>query len=87
MRAFGSRCLIQTMFMKGEWQGESVDNTGERYVAPWLDTVRSIGPKLVTIYTIDRETPDKALQKATHEELDAIAARVRAAGLECTVSY
>ena len=87
MRAFHGNCLIQTMFLKGTWQGESVDNTTERHVAPWLETVRVIAPKLVTIYTIDRETPDKALAKASHEELDRIAARVRAAGLECTVSY
>lgn len=87
MRAFKGKCLIQTMFLKGLWQGKDVNNTTEHYVGPWLEVVRSIGPKLVTIYTIDRETPDKELQKATHEELDRIAERVRAAGLECTVSY
>ena len=32
------------------------------------------------IYTIDRETPDLHLQKATHEELDAIRDRVIALG-------
>lgn len=87
MRAFKGECLIQTMFLKGSWQGKDVNNTTEHYVGPWLEVVRSIGPKLVTIYTIDRETPDKELQKATHEELDRIAERVREAGLECTVSY
>jgi hypothetical protein len=39
------------------------------------------------IYTIDRETPAHELQKATHEELDRIAAEVRAAGLNVSVSY
>lgn len=87
MKAFRGKCMIQTMFLKGTWKGESVDNTAERYVTPWLHTVKAINPELVTIYTIDRETPDKSLAKATHAELDGIAARVRAAGLECTVSY
>ena len=32
------------------------------------------------IYTIDRETPDHDLQKATHEELDRIAERIRETG-------
>jgi hypothetical protein len=39
------------------------------------------------IYTIDRETPDSHLLKASHEQLDAICARVKALGIECTASY
>jgi hypothetical protein len=39
------------------------------------------------IYTIDRETPDHNLLKATHEELDAIKQRVEALGIPCTASY
>ena len=38
------------------------------------------------IYTIDRETPVKALKKATKEELDAIA-EGRKEGFDVTVSY
>ena len=39
------------------------------------------------IYTIDRETPDKGLQKASREQLDAIRDLVIAAGIACTASY
>ena len=39
------------------------------------------------IYTIDRETPDHGLLKATHEELNNIRDRVAAMGIECTASY
>jgi hypothetical protein len=39
------------------------------------------------IYTIDRETPAHELQKATHEELDAIAEEVRQSGIPVSVSY
>ena len=39
------------------------------------------------IYTIDRETPDLKLRKASHEELDAICQRVIDAGIPCTASY
>ena len=39
------------------------------------------------IYTIDRETPISSLRKATPEVLDAIAAQVRALGLDCIVAY
>ena len=39
------------------------------------------------IYTIDRETPDQSLQKATHEELDRIVSLLREEGVEASASY
>ena len=87
MKAFEGQLIIQTMFMKGTHDGLSVDNTTDRYVLPWLDAVRDIAPRQVMIYTIDRETPDQNLQKATPEELDRIAALVREAGMEGSVSF
>ena len=39
------------------------------------------------IYTIDRETPDHDLQKATHEELDNIVGRIEDLGIHATASY
>ncbi len=87
MKAFNGHLIIQTMFMRGDCNGESVDNTGEEYVAPWLEAVKEIGPRQVMIYTIDRETPTQGLLKATHEQLDQIRDRVIAAGIPCTASY
>ena len=87
MKAFNGHLIIQTMFMRGDCNGESVDNTGEEYVAPWLEAVKDIKPHQVMIYTIDRETPTQGLLKATHEQLDAIRDRVIAAGIPCTASY
>lgn len=87
MKAFGSKAVIQTMFLKGQWEGHDVSNVTEAFIQPWLETLRLIGPKLVTIYTIDRETPRHGLLKATPQELDGIAARVRLLGLDVTVSY
>ena len=87
MKAFKGRCIIQTMFLKGSYQGRDLDNTSDKYVLPWLEKVREIAPRQVMIYTIDRETPDHDLAKATHEELDRIAALVREAGIAVSVSY
>ncbi len=83
LKAFNGHVIIQTMFM----QGEGVDNTGEEYVGPWLKAVTDIQPEEVMIYTIDRETPTKGLEKASREQLDAIRDRVVAAGIPCTASY
>ena len=87
LKAFHGHVIIQTMFMRGECKGESVDNTGDEYVNPWLEAVKAIAPQQVMIYTIDRETPTQGLLKATHEQLDQIRDRVIAAGIPCSASY
>ena len=87
LKEFGSRCVIQTMFMKGEYDGHSVDNTSDEFVQPWLKTIGEIQPREVMIYTIDRETPAHELKKALPEVLDAIGAQVRELGIPCQVAY
>ena len=79
---FNGHVIIQTMFLTG-----SINNTGEQYVAPWLEVLQRIAPQSVMVYTIDRPTPDHSLRKADHDTLDAIADRVRALGITCTVAY
>ena len=54
---------------------------------PWLAAIQRIQPREVMVYTIDRETPDHSLQKATHEELDRICQLVRNSGIPCSASY
>lgn len=87
LKAFKGHVIIQTMFMKGKIDGEDVDNTGDEFVLPWLKAVKEIAPMEVMVYTIDRETPDHDLEKATHEELDSIRDRVIAMGIPCIASY
>ncbi len=83
MKEFSGHVIIQTIFL----HGPGIDNTTEAYVGPWLQAVSEIRPEEVMVYTIDRETPDPTLAKATHAELDAIADRVRAMGIPCQASY
>ena len=87
IRSFGGQAIVQTMFMRGRIGQTDVCNTGEEYVGPWLEKLLYIAPREVMIYTIDRETPDHDLKKATREELDGIRDRVIAAGIPCTASY
>lgn len=87
LKDFKGHCIIQTMFLKGTHQGTDVDNTTDVYVLPWLQAVQEIAPSQVMIYTIDRETPEHNLQKATHEELDRIGSLLTAAGIRATASY
>ncbi len=85
--SFQGRVIVQTLFMKGTSRGVSVDNTTDEYVLPWLEAVKRIRPRQVMIYTIDRETPDPDLRKASPSELDRIAALLRQEGFDVEVAY
>ncbi len=87
LKAFQGNCIIQTLFMKGTYEGKDVDNTTDAYVLPWIEAVKEIAPRQVMIYTIDRETPGHHLQKATHQELDRILSMLTKAGISATASY
>ncbi len=88
LAAFNGHVIIQTMFLRGtDAEGIDVTNTSAQYVDPWLAALQRISPEKVMIYTIDRETPIASLEKATPAELDGIAERVRALGVECSVAY
>ena len=66
LKRFNGHVIIQTMFLRGKDTNLTpIDNTGEEYVAPWLEAVKEIRPQQVMIYTIDRETPASLLEKAS----------------------
>ena len=87
MKAFNGRIVIQTMFLKGIVDGVDLDNTGDSFVKPWIEVVKSISPREVMIYTIDRETPVKGLLKATRQELDRIVDLLTVEGIKASASY
>lgn len=84
--AMKGRCWIQTLFMRGEHNGQNLDNTTEAFVTPWLEALKRINPEGVAIYTLDRDTPVTGLEKADIETLEAIGDKVRALGLSAMVS-
>ena len=86
MKLFHNEVIVQTMFLRGEYKGERVDNTTEKEVSAWLEVLKEIAPKQVMIYSIDRETPADSLEKVSCEDMETIAAKVRNLGMECTVS-
>ncbi len=86
MRLFEGGFILQTMFLRGECNGERVDNTTEREVEAWLRIVEELRPKSVMVYSLDRDTPCKSLEKVPREELLEIARRVEALGVGCSVA-
>lgn len=86
MCAFEGQLTVQTMFLRGTSQGEEIDNTTEEEVSAWLALIERIRPARVMVYTLDRDTPCPTLEKVSREELQQIARRVEALGIECPVA-
>lgn len=86
LRLFDGQFILQTMFLRGEYNGQKIDNTTNREVEAWLHIVADLHPQKVMVYSLDRDTPCKSLEKVTREELQQIAVRVEALGIECSVA-
>ena len=86
LRAFNGDLIVQTMFLRGEYLGQRVDNTTEEEVSAWLELIAEIKPKQVMVYSLDRDTPCKTLEKVEKDELRGIADRVEALGIACSVA-
>jgi len=86
LKRFEGKLIIQTMFLRGEYNGEEFDNTSEAEVTAWLTALDAIRPQQVMIYTIDRETPAHHLEKISEEELNSIAEKVKEHGFEVSVA-
>lgn len=85
-KQFNGNFILQTMFLRGTHEGELVDNTTEEEVNAWLEIIKEVKPKEVMIYTIDRETPSKQLEKVSLEELKKIGEKVTQLGIKVNVA-
>ena len=85
IKLFNHNFILQTMFLKGTVDGNVIDCTNAEHVQKWRDLVRELAPREVMMYTIDRETPAKDLQKVTLEEMQAIAAPLVAEGFNIQI--
>lgn len=86
LQKFEGNLIIQTMFLRGEYQGEKIDNTTDEEVDAWINALTAIRPKQVMIYSLDRDTPINSLEKVNADELNSIADRARFAGFEVSVA-
>ncbi len=83
---FEGKVTVQTMFVRGSFNGQYVDNTTDEEVNAWLKLIEIIAPKKVMIYTIARDTPINTLQKVTKKDLEKIARKVKGVGFDVQVS-
>lgn len=87
LKQFNGELIIQTLFIRGSFKGEKIDNTSAEEIAAWLKAIEMIRPSEVMIYTISRDTPEGGqLEKVPLGELKRIAEMVRHLGIKTNVS-
>lgn len=82
LQEFKGNLVIQTCFLRGEHNGVKIDNTSKEEVALWIEHIKKIKPRKTMIYAIERETPEKNLEKISYQELEEIAVPLRQLGFE-----
>lgn len=85
-KKFDGNFILQTMFVKGSHGGKQLDNTTDAEITAWLELVKETHPREVMIYTIDRETPEKNLEKISVEKLKEIGKKVEQLGIKTNIA-
>jgi len=86
LKKFSGQCVVQTIMVRGEFEGEHIDNTTDEELDALLSAYLQIKPREVMLYSIDRKTPAENLEKVTKEELERIARRFRDAGITVQIN-
>lgn len=86
MKQFDGQCIVQTMMLRGEHNGVTIDNTTDCEIEALINACKEIAPREVMLYSIDRKTPAENLVKVQRDELEKIAQRFINAGLKVQVS-
>ena len=86
MKQFDGQCIVQTMMLRGEHNGVTIDNTTDCEIEALINACKDIAPREVMLYSIDRKTPAEHLVKVQRDELEKIAQRFIDAGLKVQVS-
>ena len=86
LKQFGGQCVVQTIMVRGEYNGERVDNTTDDELDALLSAYLQIRPREVMLYSIDRKTPAENLEKVSKEELERIAQRFSDSGITVQVN-
>lgn len=85
--AFNGKLIIQTLFLRGLYNNNVIDNTTPAEINAWLKAIERIQPSEVMIYTFSRDTPEGGqLIKVPASELMEIAALVEKLGIKTQVS-
>lgn len=79
LRQFEDTGIIQTMMLRGEHDGQPIDNTTDREVEALIAAYEKIRPREIMLYSLDRSTPEEKLVKVPLDELKSIGERIASA--------
>lgn len=68
LKAFEGDFILQTMFLRSD----DFDSSSPEVLDGWMDIVRTLRPRQIMVYTIDRPTPKSGLQKFTAEQMRSL---------------
>ncbi len=86
LASFGQDCIVQTMILRGSYDGHAIDNSTPVETEALIEAYRRIRPSEVMLYSIDRKTPAQELEKVPLDELETIADRIRSHGIRVQVN-
>ena len=68
LKRFEGDFILQTMFLRAK----DFDSGSPEVLLPWMDIVRTLRPRQIQVYTIDRPTPQQGLQKYGTDEMKTL---------------
>ncbi|MDR1666935.1 MAG: radical SAM protein [Bacteroidales bacterium] len=86
LKSFDGKCVIQTMFVQGTYNGQPINNTLPEELEMWEKAICEIRPSLVQIYSIARSTPLDTLFKIPEKNLREIEKRIIRHGIQTQVT-
>ena len=86
LKQFDGDFTLQTCFLRGEHNGQPIDNTTPEELNAWYQAVDELHPKQIMMYVIDRKTPEEHLSKIPRAEMESIAAPLIAQGYHVIIS-
>ena len=85
LQMFEGDFVLQTCFLRGEYQGKKFDNTTPNELQAWYEAVKKTNPKQIMVYAIDRQTPVKTIEKLTFEEIQSLVLPLQEQGFDVQI--
>lgn len=83
LKGLRGNLILQTIFIEGEHEGQSLDNSSPEELEAWLLAVKAIAPQSVMLYSLDRSAPAPGVRALPKSKLDEICRKVEDLGIPC----
>lgn len=82
LKQFDGNFVLQTIFLKSK----DFDSSSPEVIGPWKTIVRSLSPREIMVYTIDRPTPEEGLQKFSVQQMEMLVSDLIAEGFNIRIN-